>query len=220
MYAKIPTGTAQSLTYGAYDPNAGLVPGQVAILFLDYNIDSIIFGNVPCPVAAALAGGVAGARHRRRHRVPRHDRHAGRRVSDAAVRRRQGGRDGRIAADPDERVAVELHRGQRVGRRRRSAFRSTSVVRRTTSSRSSDNTTVTMRPISAIAAGSGVAAGAGEHAVDDDAQRGQYVQLTQSRSAVGQPDHVDRLRSACSAATRSWTSIAAAAITASRCSRR
>ena len=43
----------------------------------------------------------AGPRHRRRQRVPHHDRHAGRRVSDAAVRRRQGGGDRRVAADPD-----------------------------------------------------------------------------------------------------------------------
>src|SRR3954469_11467185 len=35
-FAKLPQGQGTSLTYGAYDPVAGLAPGQVAILFLAY----------------------------------------------------------------------------------------------------------------------------------------------------------------------------------------
>jgi hypothetical protein len=33
-FARIPSGTGSAITYGAYDPTAGLAPGQVAILFL------------------------------------------------------------------------------------------------------------------------------------------------------------------------------------------
>src|SRR5215468_8998527 len=35
QFAKLPRGTGMSLMYNAYDPNAGLAPGDVAILFLD-----------------------------------------------------------------------------------------------------------------------------------------------------------------------------------------
>ena len=58
QFAKLPVGTGQSLTYGAYDPNAGIAPGQVAILFLDYGLGVTDIGNVPCPVPAALGLGV------------------------------------------------------------------------------------------------------------------------------------------------------------------
>jgi IgGFc binding protein len=59
QFAKLPQGTGTSLTYGNYDPAAGLAPGKVAILFLDYgNTSPFDFGNVPCPVPAALNAGV------------------------------------------------------------------------------------------------------------------------------------------------------------------
>jgi hypothetical protein len=53
-YAKLPQGQGQSLTYGNYDVNAGLAPGQVAILFLAYQFQ---LGNVACPVPAAIGHG-------------------------------------------------------------------------------------------------------------------------------------------------------------------
>jgi hypothetical protein len=53
-YAKLPQGLGTSLTYGNYDPNAGLAPGEVAILFLAYSFQ---LGNVACPVPAAIGHG-------------------------------------------------------------------------------------------------------------------------------------------------------------------
>jgi hypothetical protein len=53
MFARIPTGAGPGLTYGAYDPVAGLAPGQVAILFLAGTTDS----PVPCPVPPATSMG-------------------------------------------------------------------------------------------------------------------------------------------------------------------
>jgi hypothetical protein len=50
QYAKIPSGSGKALTYGNYDPNAGLAPGQVAILFLGGNQGS------GCPVQPAIPG--------------------------------------------------------------------------------------------------------------------------------------------------------------------
>jgi hypothetical protein len=56
-YAKLPIGQGQGLMYGNYDPVAGLMPGEVAILFLDYVFDISL--NVACPtgVQAALGAG-------------------------------------------------------------------------------------------------------------------------------------------------------------------
>jgi hypothetical protein len=50
QFAKIPQGAGTTLQYGAYDPTAGLAPGQVAIVFLNYVLN---IGNVTCPIAPA-----------------------------------------------------------------------------------------------------------------------------------------------------------------------
>ena len=42
-FAKLPVGQGQQLMYMPYDPTAGLAPGDVAILFLDYSLG---LGNV------------------------------------------------------------------------------------------------------------------------------------------------------------------------------
>jgi hypothetical protein len=55
QFAKIPSGSGASLTYGAYDPVAGLAPGQVAILFLAGGTGG--FGGVSCPVPSAVPTG-------------------------------------------------------------------------------------------------------------------------------------------------------------------
>ena len=67
--------------------------------------------------------GARGRRHRRadqrrwlRQGIPHHDRPAGRRVPDAAVRRRARGGDRCVAAVADERVGHELHRRHRLRR--------------------------------------------------------------------------------------------------------
>src|SRR5262249_42694179 len=54
QFAKIPQGQGQSLTYAPYDPNVGLAPGQVAIMFLAYFPQGLIIKNVDCPVPAAI----------------------------------------------------------------------------------------------------------------------------------------------------------------------
>lgn len=51
-YAKIPSGSGATLQYLAYDPTAGLAPGEVAILFLAGGEG--VGGTPPCPVAAAI----------------------------------------------------------------------------------------------------------------------------------------------------------------------
>jgi hypothetical protein len=52
-FARIPSGAGANLTYAPYDPNAGLAPGEVVILFLAGQTGS----QVPCPVPAAVPSG-------------------------------------------------------------------------------------------------------------------------------------------------------------------
>jgi hypothetical protein len=62
-FAKIPVGSGRSLTYASYDPEAGLAPGDVAILFLagQYSTeppDGIATQDtLHCPVPAAIPEG-------------------------------------------------------------------------------------------------------------------------------------------------------------------
>jgi len=56
QFARIPSGTGPSLSYAPYDPNVGVPPGEVAILFLSGEPD---FSSVRCPVPPAVASGGA-----------------------------------------------------------------------------------------------------------------------------------------------------------------
>ena len=49
-FVRIPIGSGPSVTYGAYDPVAGLAPGQVAVLFLGGQPG----GFSPCPIPSAV----------------------------------------------------------------------------------------------------------------------------------------------------------------------
>ena len=186
QFAKIPQGTGQSLTYGAYDPNAGLMPGQVAILFLDYNIDSIIFGGVGCPVAAAEAGGVQvhGTGIGNAFHI----------TTDTPVVAYQelpygGGAAAATGASlliptsawQSNYIAVSAWDDPAMGIPINVGGPSHDIVAL------NDNTVVSMRPISAIAAGSGVPAGAANQPWSITLNRGQYVQLTQSDPLSGSP---------------------------------
>ena len=135
QFAKLPTGEGQSLTYAPYDPVAGLAPSEVAILFLAYAPPAIpLMPNVDCPVPAAIGTEAADQRHRPGPGVPHHDRPAGRRVPDAAVRRRSRRGHGRVAAAARRaRGATTTSRSRRTtptGRRSWSRW-----ARRSTSSR-------------------------------------------------------------------------------------
>ncbi|HEY8378957.1 MAG TPA: IgGFc-binding protein, partial [Nannocystis sp.] len=55
QFVKIPVGQGKNLTYGPYDPVAGLPPGQVAIAFLSRGPAVNQYDCPPCPVAPAIA---------------------------------------------------------------------------------------------------------------------------------------------------------------------
>jgi hypothetical protein len=186
-YAKLPQGTGTSLTYGTYDPAAGLDPGKVAILFLDYNPASLIFGNVACPVPAALAGGVQ--------------------VHGTGV-----GTAFHITTDTPV-VAYQMlpYGGGKAAATGASLLIPTSAWQQNYIAVGAydvlpappinvpgdgpshdivaavDGTTITMRPKSAIAAGSGVPAGTANGTWTMTLNRGQYVQLTQTAALSGSP---------------------------------
>ncbi|HEY3807192.1 MAG TPA: IgGFc-binding protein [Kofleriaceae bacterium] len=189
QYAKIPQGTGTSVTYGAYDPSAGLMPGQVAILFLDYNLDmglGLLEGNVPCPVTAAMGSGVQV--HGTGVGTAFHI------LTDTPVVAYQmlpygGGKAAATGASlliPTSAwemnyIAVSAWDDSGVVFPINVGGPSHDIVAM------SDNTTVTMRPLSAISAGTGVAAGAANTPWSMTLNRGQYVQLTQSNPLSGSP---------------------------------
>jgi hypothetical protein len=53
-FARIPSGAGPTLTYGAYDATAGLMPGEVAILFLAGTEGTSSEGNPLCPAPTAM----------------------------------------------------------------------------------------------------------------------------------------------------------------------
>jgi hypothetical protein len=55
-FARIPSGAGPMLTYGPFDPVAGLMPGEVVILFLAGTTGAV---QVPCPAPTAMMTGAA-----------------------------------------------------------------------------------------------------------------------------------------------------------------
>ena len=185
-FAKLPQGTGTSLTYGAYDPAAGLAPGAVAILFLDYNPASIFFGNVPCPVAAAVTSaqvhgtGVGTAFHV---------------VTDTPVVAYQmlpygGGKAAATGASLLIPTSAWQNNYVAVGAYDVLPAPPINIPGEGPSHNivaAVDGTTITMRPKSAIAAGSGVPAGTAGGNWTMTLNKGQYAQITQTSPISGSP---------------------------------
>lgn len=194
QYAKLPVGQGTSLTYAAYNPAAGLQPGQVAILFLAYSLTDAnglpILGNVNCPVPAAIGSSaqINGTGFG----------HAFHITTDMPVVAYQmlpygGGRAAAtgaslllptsswgsnyvaVSANDDMAPPIPIPMGP-----------SHDIVA------VEDNTTVTIRPKSAIAAGGGLPAGTANTAYTFTLMRGQYAQITQFAPLSGSPITSDK----------------------------
>ncbi len=188
-FAKIPVGTGQSLSYGAYDPAAGLAPGEVAIVFL---VQFAGLMHVTCPVTPALGTGVqiAGTGMGKAFHL----------TTDMPVVAYQmlpygGGAAAATGASllipssawGDNYVAVSamdtdgpappipVMDGP-----------SHDIVAR------EDNTTVTIRPKSKIDGGGGLPAGAANSEYTFTLDRGQYAQFTQFAPLSGSPITADK----------------------------
>jgi hypothetical protein len=57
-FTRVPEGYGPGLSYRPYDPNQGIAPDEVAVLFLSGPSGDVTFPQVPCPIASALPSGV------------------------------------------------------------------------------------------------------------------------------------------------------------------
>jgi hypothetical protein len=194
QFAKLPQGTGTSLTYGPYDPSVGLAPGQVAILFLAYAPGgSPLMPNVNCPVPAAIGtdaqisgNGIGKAFHI---------------VTDLPVVAYQmlpfGG--GKAAATGASLLLPTSAWGTNyVGVTAYDTLDGSAPPIQIAQGPSmnivakEDNTTITMRPMSAITGGNGVPAGAMGQEMTMTLNKGQYAQITQSARLTGSPISADK----------------------------
>ena len=187
MFAKLPQGQGQSLTYAPYDPTVGLSPGQVAILFLAY---APAFGNVACPVPAAIGTaaqingtGKNSAFHIRTdmpvvayQMLPYGGGAAAATGASLLIPTSAWGTN-YIAVSAYETAAppIPIPQGP-----------SYNIVAK------EDGTTVTMRPKSNIAAGGGMPAGTAGMPYTFTLNRGEYAQITQASPLSGSPITSDK----------------------------
>jgi hypothetical protein len=184
-WAKLPVGQGQSLTYAAYDPVAGLAPGQVAIIFLAYAPG---FMNVACP--AAVGGAAVGTEAQISGPGFGSAFHL---TTDQPVVSYQmlpfgGGAAAATGASlllptsawGTNYIAVSAY-DQPAPPIPIAMGPSYNIVA------AEDGTMVTMRPIAAIAGGGGVPAGAAGQPYTFMLNRGQYAQITQAAPLSGSP---------------------------------
>ncbi|HEU0033372.1 MAG TPA: IgGFc-binding protein [Kofleriaceae bacterium] len=186
-FAKLPVGTGQSLAYGTYDPNVGLAPGQVAIIFLAY---APALMNVACPVPAAIgtAAQIPGTGTGFAFHL----------TTDLPVVAYQmlpygGGAAAATGASlllptsawGDNYVAVSAYDGPAPPIPVAQGPSYNIVAKE-------DATTVTMRPKSNITAGGGLPAGMANQPYTFTLNKGQYAQITQMSPLSGSPISADK----------------------------
>lgn len=192
-FAKLPQGQGQSLTYGAYDPVAGIPPGEVAIVFLAYapGGGGIGLPNVACPVPAAIgtdaqfSGTGKGKAFHLTTDVP---------VVAYQMLPYGGGAAAATGAslllptsswgtnyvavtayDSGETPPIAIQQGP-----------SFNIVAK------EDNTTVTVKPRNQITGGGGLPAGAAGVPYPITLNRGEYAQITQLDQLTGSPIEADK----------------------------
>lgn len=193
-FAKIPQGQGQSLTYGAYDPVAGLAPGQVAVIFAAYapGGGGPLMPNVACPLPAAIgtdaqiSGTGKGTAFHLETDLP---------VVAYQMLPYGGGAAAATGASlllptsawGTNYVAVTAYDpGGTPPPIQVAQGPSFNVVAK------EDNTTVTIRPKSAVAGGGGMPAGTANQPYMFTLMKGQYAQITQSAQMSGSPITSDK----------------------------
>ena len=173
QFARIPVGSGPSLTYAPYDPNVGVPPGEVAVLFLSGSA-----GAAPmCPVSPAVASAsVAGTRVSDSFHV----------TTDVPVVAYQinpfGG--GSVAvtgaslllptsAWAQEYIAVNAWPADLAG------SPSMNIIAR------EDGTVATLTPVAAVAGGGAIPSGAPNQPMNIMLNKGQHAQITQSAELTG-----------------------------------
>jgi hypothetical protein len=178
-FVRIPQGQGQNLTYGPYDPNQGLPPGEVAIVFLSRGAGFL--PACPSPPALNQETQVPGTGYGNAFNIR----------SDRPVIAYQmlpyGG--GSVAATSatlllptsvwdDNYLAINAYpKSQAVF----DAQPSMNIVAH------EDGTEVTLLPVAAIAGGGGVPAAPANQPVTYNLNRGQHLQLSQNVELTGSP---------------------------------
>jgi hypothetical protein len=172
-FARIPVGNGPGLVYQAYDPNVGLPPGEVVILFLSGTQGAA--PNCPAPPAVAGDAGFAGTGIGSSFRIS----------SDVPVVAYQinpyGG--GSVAVTgaslllptsvwDDSYVAVNIYQYDL-------APPSMNIMAM------EDNTNVTLVPIANVAGGGGIPSGQAGQQLSFSLSQGQYAQITQVAELTG-----------------------------------
>jgi hypothetical protein len=171
-FTRIPSGSGPSLTYAAYDPNLGLPPGEVAVLFLSGNT-----GAAPnCPVSPAVTtAGLTGTGIADSFRIK----------TDVPVVAYQinpyGGGSVAVTAGSlliptsawdTEYIAVNVSP-------RSVNDPSLNIIAR------EDGTTVTLVPTVSVTAGGGISAGSPGTPMTISLNKGQYAQISQATELTG-----------------------------------
>jgi len=176
-FTRIPNGSGPSLTYDFYDANAGLMPGQVAIVFLGGSLGAAPYG-CPAPPAAAspqiLGTGLSNSFHITTD-VP---------VVAYQINPYGGGAVAVTGASlllptsawHTNYVAVNVSPMENVGM---PLDPSLNIIAR------DDNTMVTITPTHPIVGGHGVPGGAANQPYQIVLAKGQHVQITQDDELTG-----------------------------------
>jgi hypothetical protein len=176
QFTRIPSGSGPSLGYAPYDPDLGVPPGEVAILFLSGDSDA----DPPCPVAPAIPNaGASGTTLGDAFRI----------TSDVPVVAYQinpygGGSVAVTAASlliptsawDDEYVAVNVSPKDPATQ---SNTPSLNIIAR------EDATRVTLVPRAAVTGGPGIPAGAAGAPLTFTLDKGQHAQLSQTAELTG-----------------------------------
>jgi hypothetical protein len=192
QFAKKPIGQGTSLQYGPYSPSTGLAPGEVAILFLAYAPPSLpLMPNVQCPVPAAIGtdaqisgNGIGKAFHITTdlpvvayQMLPYGGGKAAATGASLLLPTSAWGTNyvGVTAYDSDMPPPISVPQGP-----------SMNLVAM------EDNTTVTIRPKSAIGGGAGIPATGAGVPMMMTLDKGQYAQITQIAPLTGSPISSDK----------------------------
>ncbi len=185
-FVKIPQGQGQGLTYGNYDPAAGLPPGEVAILFLSAGPQGFFMPPCPVPAAVNIEAAVTGTGRGTAFHIT-----TDRPVVAYQILPYGGGSSAATSATlllptsawDNNYIAVNAYPKSQVVSY---AAPSLDVLAQ------HDNTTITVLPKVNIVAGNNVQGGGANQQVSYVLNKGEYIQFTQDQELTGSPIQSDK----------------------------
>jgi len=178
-FACIPSGQGQGLQYAPYDPNTGLPPGEVAILFLSRESSGFL-PACPAPAALSYNSGVNGTGRGKAFHIT-----TDRPVVAYQILPYGGGSSAATSATlllptsvwDTNYVAINAYSASAIA----PAYPSLDVLAQ------EDGTEVTILPKVNIDGGPGVSSSPANSPVVYNLNRGEYLQITQSGELTGSP---------------------------------